>query len=36
MHYNRQERLSQSCLQMLETKLLGCGKTEVNGSADFY
>lgn len=36
MLYNRQEQQRQSHLQMLETKLLGCVKTEVNGWADFY
>lgn len=36
MRHNRQKQHRQSRLQMLETKLLGCGKTEVNGWADFY
>lgn len=36
IHHNRQEQLSQSRPQMLETKLLVYVKTEVNGLADFY
>lgn len=36
MQDNRQERLSQPCLQMLKTKLAGCVKTHVNAAADFY
>lgn len=36
MRHSRQERRCQSRPQMLETKLLGCVKTEVNGWPDFY
>lgn len=36
MRHNRQERHCQSRPQMLETKLLGSVKTEVNGWSDFY